>query len=198
MNEILDIVLKDEAFYKRSGGGLTVSGGEPLMHGDFLRRLLKTAKEEYGLNTAVETTCYASSETLLSVIDYIDYFISDIKLIDSTRHQEIVGMPNEPVLRNITTIANDYPDKQLLIRMPVIPGINDDRENIRGIAQFLAELNRKIPLELLPYHEFGKSKYAQIGMEYPLDNRNITVPDKEYISRIEAAFLEEGVSVIHT
>ena len=198
VNEILDCVGKDEAFYRRSGGGLTVSGGEPLAYAGFLLQLLKKAKDEYMLNTAIESACYASAETLRSVIDFIDHFLVDIKLIDSMRHQKVLGVPNELILKNIRTIADDYPDKQLVLRMPVIPTINDDRENILGISRFLAGLNRQIPIELLPYHEFGTAKYAGIGEVYSLDCGAVAVPDKEYMSRIEAMFIEAGVSVIHT
>ena len=198
VDEILDCVGKDEAFYRRSGGGLTVSGGEPLAHVDFLRRLLKKAKTEYLLNTAIETSCYASEETLRSVIDYIDYFLVDLKLIDSPRHQKVVGVPNESILKNIRIIANEYPNKQLVLRMPVIPTVDDDKENILGIGAFLAGLKRRIPIELLPYHEFGKAKYAGIGDVYALERGSVVVPDKEYMDRIEAMFIESGVTVIHT
>jgi pyruvate formate lyase activating enzyme len=198
VDEILACVGKDEAFYKHGGGGLTVSGGEPLACAGFLLQLLKKAKYEYLLNTAIESSCYAPAETLRSVIDFIDYFLVDIKLIDSTRHQKVLGVSNELILKNIRTIANDYPDKQLVLRMPVIPAINDDRENILGISRFLAGLNRRIPIELLPYHEFGKAKYAGIGEVYSPDCGAVAVPDKEYMNRIEAVFVEAGVSVIHT
>ncbi|MFA6505466.1 MAG: glycyl-radical enzyme activating protein [Treponemataceae bacterium] len=197
-DEILACVIKDESFYKHSGGGLTVSGGEPLAHAGFLLQLLKKAKNEYLLNTAIETSCYASEEALRRVIDYIDYFLVDIKLIDSARHQKVLGVPNESILKNIRTIADEYPDKPLVLRMPVIPTVNDDRENILGISGFLTGLKRRIPIELLPYHEFGKAKYAGIGDVYSLDCGTVVVPDKDYMNGIEAAFTEAGVTVIHT
>lgn len=199
VQEILEVVCKDEVFYKRSGGGLTVSGGEPWSWPAFLRLLLKTAKKEYQLHTAVETTCYTSEKALCSVIEFVDYIISDIKLIDSRRHKDTLGVSNELILRNIRLVVDKYLDgRRMLLRMPVIPSINDDKDNIYGISQFIRDLKKPLSLELLPYHEFGRTKYRGLGLRYPLEGQKIEVPTKEYMAKIEELFLKEGVEIVHT
>ena len=198
MEEILKEVEKDENFYFRSGGGMTVSGGEPLSHPEYLLALLKGAKEKLGINTAIETTCCAAESTLRGVIDYIDYIISDIKIVDSQRSREILGVPSEQILSNIRVIADEYPEKNLLLRTPIIPGYNDDPENIAAIAAFITSLSRPIPLELLPYHEFGKTKYTNLGLTYEPAIRNVTAPTKERMDEIAKQLEDLGVNVIHT
>ena len=198
VEEILEEVRKDENFYFRSGGGLTVSGGEPLSHPEFLLALLKGAREKLGIPTAIETTCCASEEVLRSAAEYIDYFMCDIKLVDSERSREVLGVPSEPILRNIRILADEYPEKPLLLRLPVIPGYNDDAENIAAIGTFIQSLSREISIELLPYHEFGKAKYANLGMAYEPGERQVTAPTQERMEELQKQFEEMGVSVIHT
>ena len=198
IDEILNEVAKDEIFYKRSGGGLTLSGGEPLSHGDFTVELLKKAREQYGLNTAIETTCYASEEMLRKVMPYIDYVFCDIKLMDKKGHTDMVGVSNDQILSNIRIIDNEYPKKPLVLRLPLIPGYNDSEENIKETAAFIKSLTRNIPLEILPYHMFGKNKYAGLGHDYPAELEKVGVPEKEYIQEITERFIGLGVEVVKT
>ena len=198
VEDILKEVEKDENFYFRSGGGMTVSGGEPLSHPDYLLELLKGAKEKLGINTAIETTCCAPEATLRKVIDYVDYVISDIKIVDTQRSREVLGVPSEQILSNIRVIADQYPEKSLLLRTPIIPGYNDDPENIAAIGAFITSLSRPIPLELLPYHEFGKSKYTNLGMTYEPAVRNVTAPTKEHMEELAKQLEDLGVTVIRT
>jgi len=199
VDEVLADVNKDSVFYRRSGGGLTVSGGEPLAQADFVRELLKKAKEEYRLHTAIESTCYAQPEVLRSVLQYVDYVFCDLKHIDSVKHQELTGVSNELILNNIRMIVDDFlPAKELVLRLPLIPTINNDTENLLGIARFIKSLNKDVPLEVLPYHELGKGKYEALGKTYSLANSKIEAPSKEYLEHVHEIFKSQGVNIINT
>ena len=199
VEEVLENVAKDEAFYRRSGGGLTVSGGDPLASPEFLEELLRTAKEKYQLNTAIETSLYAPWEKVERVLPYLDNLFTDIKLIDSRRHQEVVGVPNEPILENIRSVVQALPaGASMTIRFPMIPTINDDEENIRGIARFLKSLPKQLPIEVLPYHEFGRAKYESLRIPYPLAGKGIQPPEQEQVQHVESLFQQEGVATVHT
>jgi pyruvate formate lyase activating enzyme len=194
--EVLEEVRKDAAFYRRSGGGLTLSGGEPLSSPGFSLALLKRAKEDYGLDTAVETSFFAPPETAEAILPYVRHILADIKLMDSRRHREATGVDNSLILENIRRAASS--GASLVIRFPLIPGINDDEENLSAMAEFLAGLERPLPLEILPYHEFGRGKFESLGLSYPLADRNIAAPEKEKIDKTEDFLRRKGVQVIHT
>ena len=196
--EVLREVGKDESFYFRSGGGMTVSGGEPLAHPEYLTALLRGAKEQLDVSTAIETCCCAPEESLRRIIKYVDTFLCDIKIVNSKRSHEILGVPSEQILHNIRIIADEYSEKALLLRMPVIPGYTDGAENVRDIAAFINTLKREVPLELLPYHEFGKAKYASLGLRYPMDGQNVSTPSREWMESLAQMFRELGVTVVHT
>ena len=198
VEEILTEVMKDENFYSRSGGGLTVSGGEPLAHPEFLMELLRTAKEKYYLSTAIETTSCADEDVFRSMIPYVDHYLCDIKLVNTERSKQVLGVPSEPILRNIRILADEFPEKDVLLRMPVIPTYNDDDENICDIAGFIGGLKRQVPLELLPYHEFGKGKYNNLDEFYEPAERGVSAPPKERMEEITARFESLGVKVVRT
>ena len=198
VEEALREVGKDESFYFRSGGGMTVSGGEPLAHPEYLTALLRGAKEQLDVSTAIETCCCAPEESLRRAADYVDTFLCDIKIVDSRRSREILGVPSEQILHHIRVIAEEYPEKTLLLRMPVIPGYNDDPENIQGIAAFIRSLKREVPLELLPYHEFGKAKYANLGLRYLPGEQGVAAPGRERMEALAQTFRDLGVTVVHT
>jgi len=195
VGEVLDDVVRDEAFYRRSGGGLTLSGGEPLFCSGFCLALLKKAKEDYGLDTAVETSLYAPPEIVEKMLFYTDHVLADIKLMDSSRHREYTGRDNSLILDNLRLAAARGAD--LLVRFPLIPGINDDEENLNAMAEFL-ESCASPPLEILPYHEFGRGKFFNLGRAYPLADKKITLPDREKINRAEEFLRARAVRVVHT
>lgn len=196
---LLRDVVRDEVFYRRSGGGLTVSGGDPMFQAPFVRELLRSAKEDYGLDTALETSLCAPPDAVKSVLPYVDHLFTDVKLIDSERHQTVVGVKNDTILENIRTAVRELPERvDITIRLPLVPGVNDDEDNIRGIARFLRGLDRQVPVEVLPYHEYGRGKYAGLGMRYPLDRKKVRAPDQAQVERAEALFREERVEVIRT
>ena len=165
VEEVLDKVLQDMPYYRRSGGGMTLSGGESLMQPEFAAALLRGAKES-GLNTAMESTGFAPFETIQKLLPWLDLYLMDIKHIDSAKHKAFTGQPNELILENAKKIAAHA--KELIIRVPVIPTFNDTVEEIRQIAQFAAELPGVRRLHLLPYHRLGQDKYQRLGREYTL------------------------------
>ncbi|MBW3088390.1 glycyl-radical enzyme activating protein [Bifidobacterium sp. 82T24] len=170
VDEVLDVVERDEVFFDRSGGGLTVSGGEPLAHRTFLTNLLAGAHER-GITTAIETCGYAPYASLASAAEHLDTILFDIKSMDSSVHREWTGFGNERILDNFSRLCVDHPEMPKLVRTPVIPGFNDSREDIAAIIDFLHGLGGRdanITYQPLKYHRFGEGKYHALGREYPM------------------------------
>lgn len=163
--EVMELVAQDAPYYARSGGGLTLSGGEMLLQPDFSLALL-TLAHQMGINTAVETTGYASRETLARLLPEIDYVLLDIKHMDAEKHMKFIGKDNKRVLENAAFIARHA--HNLVVRVPTIPTFNDTEEEIRAISRFAASLDGVQALHLLPYHRLGSDKYAAIGRSYPM------------------------------
>ena len=160
VRELLDIADKDRSYYRKSGGGVTLSGGEPLAQGDFCLSFLRQAHSEW-FNTAIETCGYYPSENLERVLPYLDTIYMDIKHTDPAVHKRLTGRSNEQILKNVELAAMRIdPDRQrLIVRTPVIPGMNDSAENIRATVRFLKSLGTVRRYELLPYHNYGEAKY---------------------------------------
>ncbi len=163
VGEVIDEVVKDRAYYNRSGGGMTLSGGESFCQPAFAEALFKEAKNN-GINTAIETTSCASFETIEPILPYIDTYLMDIKHIDPIKHQAFTTKSNELILENAVKIAQQA--KKMIIRVPVIPTFNDTVEEIGDIARFTANLQGVDEIHLLPYHAYGRDKYDGLGREY--------------------------------
>lgn len=163
VKEVMEEIMRDMPYYSRSGGGLTLSGGECLWQPDFGIALLKAAHEN-GINTAIETTGFADWEVIEQFIPEVDVFLMDIKHINSAKHKEFTTRPNELILHNAHKIAEKA--KCLIIRVPVIPGFNDTVEEIGEIAKFTASLPNVNEIHLLPYHRMGKDKYDGLSRPY--------------------------------
>ena len=162
VDEVLEQVEKDRLFLESSGGGMTISGGECLMHPDFSAALLQKAQQS-GLHTAVESCCFASRSTVDNVFRFVDLAIIDIKHMNSDVHKRLTGVPNEPILDNIRHIYHEL-HVPMMISLPVIPGYNDSEENIAATARFIADqLGTDVPLRLLPYHRLGEAKNESLG-----------------------------------
>ena len=174
VNDIMPEILSDLPYYRRSGGGVTLSGGEVLCQADFARELLKACKEA-GLHTAVETAASASFSEIEKILPYVDLFLMDIKHMDTVKHKEYTGIGNERILENAKKIADS--GVELIIRTPVIPTFNDTAEEIRKISHFAKALNGVKEHHLLPYHRLGTDKYKGLGRRYSLPE--ITPPTKE-------------------
>lgn len=194
VEEVVAEVEKDRPYYKKSGGGVTFSGGECTMQPEFLEHALKSCQEAF-INTAIETNGNAPQEVYERIAPYVDTFLVDIKHMDSSRHREATGVGNERILSNIRKIAFDL-NKRLMLRIPLIPGYNDSEENLRRTAEFAAEVNQSGNLAMvnvLPYHSLGASKYGIMKMDYTM--KETKAPGQEEIDRAIAFFREAGVPV---
>ena len=180
--EVMDEILQDAVYYRRSGGGVTLSGGECMAQPEFAEALLR-AVHEYGYNTAIETTAFAAREVVERLLPHVDHFLLDIKHMDSEKHRAFCGKPNDKILENARFIAENARD--LIIRVPTVPTFNATPEEIAAIARFAASLPGVKELHLLPYHRLGQDKYAGLGREYTLSH--ITPPTGEEMERLAAA-----------
>jgi pyruvate formate lyase activating enzyme len=164
---VLAEVTRDSIFYQRTGGGLTLSGGEPTAQPAFARELLSRYKlEEYGPHAAIETCGYAPWEDLAAVLEYSDLVLYDLKIMDPKRHRQATGVDNARILANAVRVAGAGP--RLVIRLPLIPGYTDDEANVQAVARFAREVLEVGEIHLLPYHRLGETKYARLGRPYPL------------------------------
>lgn len=179
-------VVRDQAFFEESGGGVTVSGGEPFAQSDFLLSFLKHCKKN-GIHTAVETTGYVKYEVLREIAEYTDCFLYDIKTMDSEIHKKWTGVGNEKILSNLQRISKM--NKDIIVRTPLIPGVNDKIEDIKNIMKFLKEC-RIDNYNILPFHQYGSKKYSSIGVEYPLGT--LEAPEKTYVEQLQKIIEEEG------
>jgi pyruvate formate lyase activating enzyme len=167
VEEVIRIVEEDGAFYSRSGGGLTLSGGEPLDQPGFSLALLEKAQSR-GLRTAIETSGLARWEILEAVCRHADQVFYDIKSLDRKRHVAGTGVDNTRIAENLKKLCSDFPSLPITVRTPVVPGFNDSAAEIRAIRDFLSAISADVIHELLPYHRFGESKYRSLGIDYPL------------------------------
>ena len=188
VEELLPELLADMPYYRRSGGGITLSGGEILCQPEFARDLLKACKEN-GLHTAVESTAVSSFEKIQMILPYLDLYLMDIKHMDSAKHKEYTGQPNERILENAKKIAES--DTELVIRTPVVPSFNDTAEDIRAIAKFAAALPSVKEYHLLPYHRLGQDKYDKLGRNYSL--KEILPPSEEKMQYLLSVAEESGL-----
>lgn len=173
--EILEIVLKDKKYYNKSGGGITVSGGEPLCQVDELGHFLKISKAQ-GINTTVETALNYSYSILENLFPYIDLVIADCKAITEGVHIKCTGVSNEKILTNIEKMSED--NRKFWIRIPVVPNVNITFNEMELIGEFLADKNAEL-IELIPYHKMGINKYKIWGINYTLND--VKVPESKYM-----------------
>ena len=178
--EVLAEIEQDRPFYHRSGGGVTIGGGEPLAQFEFSLELLKRCQARF-LHTAMETCGHVPWRHLKEASQYLNLMYYDIKHTNPVRHKELTGVSNELILGNAKRVLSEEVKCEVIIRTEVIPGCNDSEEVVATIAQFVAESGGKM-MELLPYHELGSSKYRQLGMEYELTHTK--PPPEEQMQRL--------------
>ncbi|HZK53335.1 MAG TPA: glycyl-radical enzyme activating protein [Desulfosporosinus sp.] len=171
IDDIIKAVEKDSVFYGRSGGGLTFSGGEPLMQVEFISEVLKVARRRR-INTTIETCGYADWSSFEKVCPHLNSLIMDIKCMDSKKHLEFTNSSNELILNNFKKLCEEFPNLPILIRTPVIPGFNDSEEDIQAIVDFIRG-RTNVRYELLPYHRLGQQKYNSLGREYSFDCKKL-------------------------
>ncbi|TFG27775.1 MAG: glycyl-radical enzyme activating protein [Promethearchaeota archaeon] len=178
-DQILEEVISDIEFYKQSGGGLTISGGEPLLQLEFLIDLLQKAKK-LGLHICLDTTGYVDSNKLRDVIQYVDLLLYDIKSLDKERHKKLTGISNNLIIQNLKLCIHE--NKDIIIRIPIIIGYNflDVEKELNEQIEWLVMIGIK-KFELIPYHKFGEQKYEMLGKNY---NLNIEPFDREKISEL--------------
>lgn len=190
VKEIMEIVERDRPYYNRSGGGLTLSGGESLLQPDFATALLRAAKER-GINTAMESTGFAKFETIERYLPYLDTYLMDLKHTNSAKHKEFTGVPNDLIMKNAMKIAESGMTN-LVIRVPVIPGFNDRVDEIESIARFASGLKGVKKMHILPYHRLGQDKYEGLGREYLM--HGVVPPTNEHMKMLqEAAMKVSGI-----
>jgi pyruvate formate lyase activating enzyme len=163
--DVLAEIERDVAFYDESSGGVTLTGGEPLAQHVFTLALLRACKARE-IHTALDTCGFASWSVLDQVRPYVDLFLYDLKLVDDARHREVTGAPVGPILANLRALSERC--QAIRLRVPVIPGVNDDDESIRQIAAFAASLPHLLGIDLLPYHTTAADKYARMNKPYKL------------------------------
>ncbi len=189
-DEIIQEVEKDIIFYDESNGGVTFSGGEPLMQPEFLYSLLSACKK-LELHTAVDTTGYASYTVLERMLPVTDLFLYDLKLMDDGTHRKYTGVPMKPILDNLKALDADK--TAIHVRVPIIPGITDGPENLEAIMTFLVTLKSVRHVALLPYNRWGESKYGRLNLDNKLET--IAPPHKEVMESLRQQFEECGINV---
>ena len=188
VGEVMEEVLKDRIFYDNSGGGVTLSGGEPLAQPEFTRALLDVARDE-GVHTALDTSGYAPWRVLEGVLEFTDLVLYDLKQMDSEVHRALTGVPSELIIENLRRL--DGHGIPIWIRIPLIPGRNDGDANFHAIGELLSGLANVERLEILGYHRLAESKYERAGMEYTL--KGLESPTEEEIESRRRILLGHGL-----
>lgn len=176
VREVMETVGRDMPYYGRSGGGLTLSGGESLLQPEFAAALLRAAKD-MGISTAIESMGYAEFEVIKTILPYLDTYLMDIKHMRPDKHREFTGKENTRMLDNARKIAESRMC-ELVIRVPVIPGFNDTEQEIQEIAAFADSLPGVDKIHLLPYHRYGESKYEGLNRPYPMGDAAMLPEEK--------------------
>lgn len=190
--EVVRILEEDKLFYDRSGGGITLSGGDPLYQYEFSLEILRACKSR-GIHTAIETCMYGRQEILEKFFEYADMFIVDLKIFDPASHKQYTGVDNEIIKSNFKVIASR--DKDILVRIPLIPGITSTIENVRQIAGFVYSINSSIPIELMNFNPLAENKYRLMGRDHDIlkGMKPLTASELEELYRVVE---DEGVRAI--
>jgi pyruvate formate lyase activating enzyme len=190
VNEVIREVEKDVVLYEESGGGVTLSGGEPLYQSRFLVSLLKKLQKKE-LHTCVDTTGFADGSMLKKAARYTDLFLYDLKHFDDRMHRKFTGVSNRQILENLVLL--DDLNKEVEIRYPLIPGINDDEADLFRMFAFLAKLKNKYPVSILPYHKIGTNKYHRFHIAYKM--QGVEEPTAAHINQVKKHFEDAGFEV---
>ncbi len=190
--EVFEEIKKDAIFYESSGGGVTLSGGEPLSQPEFAMEILKRCRQAY-IHTGLETCGHADWHTFAEVVKFVDLLLYDLKHMDPARHKEYTGVSNCLLLDNARRVAREL-SIPIWIRIPVIPGFNDSLENMKATAAFIVEeLGKRVEqVSLLPYHRLGETKYERLELNYPLSTRP---PGEDELQELEKVFEISGLPV---
>lgn len=190
IDELMNEIVKDIVFYEESKGGVTFSGGEPLIQPEFLKEMLEECQSN-GIHTAVDTSGFASTDLIADIAQATDLFLYDIKLMNDDKHKKYTGVSNQIILKNL--IELDQLGKKIIIRIPVVPEITDTNENLFAIRGFISHLNNLIEVNFLPYHRAGEGKYAKYGKENKMTD--IKSPENKHLENIKLFFSELNCKV---
>jgi pyruvate formate lyase activating enzyme len=191
VDEVMSQVVRETPFYDESGGGVTFSGGEPLMQPGFLSALLKACRAQE-IRTCVDTSGFANWNVFDQIRGDVDLFLYDLKHMDSEKHREVTGVPNEPILENLRRLSGL--GHKVVARLPLIPGINDDEANLVESGKFLASLPQLESVELMGYHDLAQAKYEALGMEYKLVG--LKGPEEEEMRNAAEVLRSYGLNVV--
>ena len=174
---IISEVMKDKKYYYKTSGGITVSGGEPMVQFEFTKELLMAAKRQ-GIHTVLDTCGYGELNHYKEIMDYVDLILFDYKFTDEKLHKEYTGVSNKKILNNLNFLYNN--GATITLRCPLIPGINDNDEHLNGIKEIITKYPKLKSVEIMPYHNMGRDKAGQVGMEYKLSQiKNAEEKDKQ-------------------
>jgi pyruvate formate lyase activating enzyme len=190
VGDVMAEVLKDRPFYEESGGGVTFSGGEPLLQPRFLRSLLDACRKA-AVHTAVDTCGYAAWQDLLGLAALTDLFLYDLKMMDDRRHRQYTGASNGPILENLRALGRVH--RNIWIRIPIIPGLSDGPEDLEAAARFAASIPGVQQVNLLPHHETGSAKFSRLGRPYRLEGTES--PSSEQMAEAAEKFRTFGLNV---
>jgi pyruvate formate lyase activating enzyme len=192
VDKLMEIIAKDAHFYEESGGGVTFSGGEPLMQAEGLLQLLRACKMQ-GIHTTVDTSGYANKEQFEDILDLTDLFLYDLKNMDGDLHRRHTGVDNSLILSNADYLLEA--GAALIFRIPVIPGINTSGSEMEALISFLEERAQKLQeLHLLPYHRIAENKYQRLQMKQHMEE--VAEPDEQYMRQIKEKFEKTGLDII--
>jgi len=190
--EVVDVVLRDKPFYDNSEGGATLSGGEPLFQPDFSAAILQLCRREE-IGTAIETSSLVSWSVIERFMPLVDHWMCDVKHVDDDRHRELTGTANRQILDNVRRLCSE--GASVMIRLPLIPTLNDDEESLRALGGFAGEVAPKDGLELMPYHRIGQGKYERVEREYNL--KELPEADDDDLRRAATLLREGGAENVH-
>jgi pyruvate formate lyase activating enzyme len=191
LDEVFDIINRSRPFWARMVGGLTISGGEILFQFDFSKALLKECHDA-GIDTNIETSCYAPADKIRELLPYLDHVCCDVKHMDDETHKKLTGISNRQILENIRMLSHE---KDLILRYPVIPTCNDSEGNIDATVDFIKTLGDKFNrIDLLPYHHLGTVTYRRIGLEYTLGD--IPALTQERMNAVHGRMVARGIRAV--
>jgi pyruvate formate lyase activating enzyme len=190
IDELLKTISGDKIFFEESDGGVTFSGGEPLMQADFLYEIARLCKEN-NIHTCLDTTGFATEKTIHKIASVIDCFLFDIKIIDNELHKKYTGVPVDGILKNLQWLDANH--KNVILRFPVIPGITNTTKNLKEIKEFISDLKNTKQIDLLPFHTISKSKYNRFNKEYKMGDT--PTPSDDEMKELKKEFETIGFTV---
>lgn len=192
IEELFTEVRRDEPFWRKSGGGVTLSGGEVLAQSEFAKEFLALCRSRF-IHTAIETSLFAKPEIARDVINEADFVHFDLKAMDPTLHKKLTGLDNEVILNNAEELLKS--DKDVLVRFPLIPGLNDSSENIEALGKFVSKNRKSSKIEILRYHKMGIGTYEELGLSYSIPF--VDPPEKEDVQKAADILKKYDLEVIY-